>query len=82
MVTILYFARLREALGTATEQIALPEGVRDLEGLVDSPPGTLSAASESVRDRLSDSVRRLEASHPVLSATLGNVIDALAFFGL
>ena len=34
MVTILYFAKLREALGTATEQIALPDDVRDLDGLV------------------------------------------------
>jgi len=33
MVTVLYFARLREALGTASEQIALPATVRDLEGL-------------------------------------------------
>jgi molybdopterin synthase sulfur carrier subunit len=33
MVTVLYFARLREALGTASEQIALPAAVRNLEGL-------------------------------------------------
>ena len=33
MVTVLYFARLREALGTASEQVALPATVRDLEGL-------------------------------------------------
>ncbi|HET9404330.1 MAG TPA: molybdopterin converting factor subunit 1 [Burkholderiales bacterium] len=33
MITILYFARLREALGMSSEQIALPAGVRDLEGL-------------------------------------------------
>ena len=33
MVTVLYFARLREALGTASEQIALPATVRDLAGL-------------------------------------------------
>ena len=33
MITILYFARLREALGTASEEIALPDGVRDLDGL-------------------------------------------------
>lgn len=33
MVTILYFARLREALGQSSEQIALPAAVRDLEGL-------------------------------------------------
>lgn len=33
MVTVLYFARLRESLGTGSEQIALPASVRDLEGL-------------------------------------------------
>ena len=33
MITVLYFARLREALGTGSEQIALPHGVRDLDGL-------------------------------------------------
>jgi molybdopterin synthase sulfur carrier subunit len=33
MVTILYFARLREALGTASETLALPDGVSDLAGL-------------------------------------------------
>ncbi|MGZ8198532.1 MAG: molybdopterin converting factor subunit 1 [Burkholderiales bacterium] len=33
MVTILYFARLREALGTGREELALPERVADLAGL-------------------------------------------------
>jgi molybdopterin synthase sulfur carrier subunit len=33
MITILYFARLREALGTATERIAVPDEVRDLDSL-------------------------------------------------
>ena len=33
MVTILYFARLREALGTAREELTLPRGVVDLAGL-------------------------------------------------
>ena len=33
MITILYFARLREALGKASEQIALPPGVCDLASL-------------------------------------------------
>jgi sulfur-carrier protein len=33
MITVLYFARLREALGTGSEQLALPATVRDLEGL-------------------------------------------------
>jgi molybdopterin synthase sulfur carrier subunit len=33
MVTVLYFARLREALGRSSEQIALPATVRDVEGV-------------------------------------------------
>ena len=33
MVTVIYFARLREALGTGSEQLALPGDVRDLAGL-------------------------------------------------
>ena len=33
MVTVLYFARLREALGQAREELALPESVMDLSGL-------------------------------------------------
>lgn len=35
MVTIIYFARLREALGKASEQLPLPAGVHDLNGLRD-----------------------------------------------
>ena len=33
MVRVLYFARLREALGKGSETIALPAAVRDVEGL-------------------------------------------------
>ncbi|HET7157505.1 MAG TPA: molybdopterin converting factor subunit 1 [Burkholderiales bacterium] len=33
MVTILYFARLREALGTASETLTLPSHVVDLAGV-------------------------------------------------
>jgi len=33
MVKILYFARLREDLGTAAEEIALPENVRTVAAL-------------------------------------------------
>jgi hypothetical protein len=61
---------------------SLEELVRDLEALADSPSAATVEGSESLRDRLTDAVRRLEASHPMLSTTLGNVVDALAFFGL
>lgn len=33
MIKVLYFARLREALGIASEQIVLQPAVRNLEGL-------------------------------------------------
>jgi sulfur-carrier protein len=33
MVKVLYFARLREALGTSSEELSLPESVRDLASL-------------------------------------------------
>lgn len=33
MITLLYFARLREALGTDREQLALPAGVGTLRAL-------------------------------------------------
>jgi molybdopterin synthase sulfur carrier subunit len=33
MITLLYFARLRETFETASEKIALPEGVATLEGV-------------------------------------------------
>lgn len=33
MITVLYFARLREALGKSSERIALPAAVRNVEGL-------------------------------------------------
>ena len=44
--------------------------VQDLEAVATRPPGEAPEAE------------RLEASHPVLSSTLGNVVDTLAFFGL
>lgn len=34
MVTLLYFARLREALGVSSEQAALPARVSDVNGLI------------------------------------------------
>ena len=33
MITLLYFARLREALGMTGEKLALPDGVATLEGV-------------------------------------------------
>ena len=73
-------SQLANAQGLAPGQRkSLEELVRDLEQLLDDPS---AQEGTSLRDRVADSVRRLEASHPTLSTTLGNVVDTLAFFGL
>ena len=40
------------------------------------------AVEPGLRDRLADRVRELEASHPRLSRTVGNIVDTLAFYNL
>jgi hypothetical protein len=73
-------SQLTSAQGLPAEQRhSLEVLVRDLQRLLDDPS---ASEGETLRDRVSDAVRRLEASHPTLSTTLGNVVDALAFFGL
>ena len=78
MISILYFARLREALGTASEQIALPDGVRDLDGLrgvLTRRGGAWSeelAASRAVRAAVNQDVARGD--------TRINDGDEIAFF--
>ncbi len=57
MITVLYFARLREAFGMATEQIALPAGVRDLASL-----------SELLRSRGGTWAEELAEGRPVRAA--------------
>jgi hypothetical protein len=54
---------------------ALHELASELEEALDRPVHAL-------RERLADRVRELEASHPRLAATLGNIVDTLAFYGL
>lgn len=50
MITVLYLARLREALGKASEQIALPADVRDLEALRAMLRGRGGAWAEEMAD--------------------------------
>jgi uncharacterized protein DUF4404 len=76
-------AQLADAEGlTPGTRRSLEELVRDLTALAARPSGPPPEDGDSIRERLTDAMRRLEASHPVLSTTLGNVVDALAFFGL
>ena len=64
MITVIYFARLREAFGKASEQIALPAGMADLESLREllrKRGGTWAeelAASKSVRAAVNQHMAR------------------------
>lgn len=54
----------------------------ELEGALDAPAASAARAPRTLRARAADRLRELEASHPRLSTTLGNIIDTLAFYGL
>ena len=78
MVTILYFARLREALGTAREEFALPEGVADVAGLRE----TLVARGGAWAEALGHA-RRIRAAVNQEMASDGTAVrdgDEIAFF--
>jgi hypothetical protein len=86
--------RLRSLLEQLQTELAraenLPEEQRqslgrlagELRALLARPADARGPDQESMRERLDDWVRELEASHPALSTTLGNLIETLAFFGL
>jgi len=61
---------------------ALHDLARELESAADLTPGTAPSPALPLRERLSDRMRELEVSHPRLAATLGNIVDTLAFYGL
>ena len=50
MVTVLYFARLREALGKSSEQIELPAGVSDVQSLRTVLRGRGATCAEEMAD--------------------------------
>jgi hypothetical protein len=80
-------ARLRSELSQShhlEEPIrrALHDLARELEETVELHADREPSGLDALRERLSDWVRELEASHPKLAATLGNLVDTLAFYGL
>ena len=78
MITILYFARLREAFGKATEQLALPDGVDDLDGL----RGLLRNRGGAWADELADNkpVRAAVNQEVARGSTRIDDGDEIAFF--
>ena len=55
---------------------------RELEAVLQGPHPGSGVIEPPLRDRLADRVRELEASHPKLSRTVGNIVDTLAFYNL
>lgn len=78
MITILYFARLKEALGTAREELALTEGVTTLQNL----RATLAKRGEAWARELSDSksIKAAVNQEMVLSDVSLKDGDEVAFF--
>ena len=78
MLTLLYFAWLRERLGRASEQVALPAGVADVAGLVAwqraRGPEFASAFADANRVRAAVNQEFAQAGHPVQAG------DEVAFF--
>ena len=78
MVTVLYFARLRESLGRAREELALPESVIDLGSLRDvlvSRGGTWAQELSATRQvRAAVNQQMAAADTPVKDG------DEIAFF--
>jgi hypothetical protein len=61
---------------------ALHSLAREVETALHSQPAGTRASGPALRDRLADWVTELEASHPNLSRTVGNLVDTLAFYNL
>ena len=78
MVTILYFARLRETLGKGSEQIALPENVSDVASLRDAL--TLRGGAWASELAQSKNVRMAVNQDMASPETPVNDGDEIAFF--
>ena len=77
MVTILYFARLKESLGTGREEIALPDNVRDLGGLREVLAGRGGAWTQALAGGNVRAAVNQEIASPGTTITDG---DEIAFF--
>ena len=80
-------AGLRSQLAQANDldagtREALQGLAREMESALEQPAPGAAGAEQPLAGRLSDRLRELEVSHPKLAATIGNLVDTLAFYGL
>lgn len=77
-VRLLYFAWVREKAGMATEEVALPPAVRDIDGLIDwlraRGGGPAEALSNLSRLRVAVNQEHVAFDHPIGPG------DEVAFF--
>ncbi len=66
----------------AESRAALEEVLGDIQGLLARSGGARLREPASLADRLRETGRHFEQSHPTLTATLGRVVDALAALGI
>jgi sulfur-carrier protein len=78
VITVLYFARLRESLGQSSEQLALPANVRNLEGL----RSLLAARGGAWKDELAQDKRVRAAVNQAMAHADSPLADGdeVAFF--
>ena len=61
----------------------LEHTVKQIQDAIDrAVPGEIAHDGSSFRERLSESARHFEATHPDIAAALGRVIDSLAALGI
>lgn len=75
---ILYFAWVREKIGTGAEEIALPAGVRDVAGLVEHLAGRSAGHAAAFANRAS--IRAAVNQDFATPATPVSARDEVAFF--
>jgi hypothetical protein len=80
---------LRAELGSAASldpqlRARLEHTVRQIQEAIDRVPpgGEIRSGDASLAERVSESARHFEATHPEIAAALGRVIDALAALGI
>jgi hypothetical protein len=80
---------LRAELGAETSldpqlRARLEHSIRQIQDAIDQavPGRKITSDGTSLTDRLAESGRHFEATHPGIAAALGRVIDALAALGI
>jgi predicted nucleic acid-binding Zn-ribbon protein len=77
---------LTELEGIEAKELAardqLASVLREIREAIESSEDSASSATESLIERLNETTRQFEKSHPTLTAMVGRVADSLANLGI